>query len=168
MQMSTFRNPRVRLLLAAGVGVTAFTLAWQLYRLLSRRRRVKPAGAPAVTGPLEPIVYLNGRYLPESLAYIPATDRGRSSRVLGSEAIIRPGAAGFHFGDGVFAAIAVVDGVVELFGKHMQHLQEDADALRIKIPTIGADVVKGLVRLCVCRLPLLSLYPPAHVLTVLC
>ncbi len=64
----------------------------------------------------EPIVYLNGRYLPEREACIPVTDRG------------------FIFGDGVYEVIPVYGGRLFRLGHHLQRLERSLEGIRLENP----------------------------------
>jgi branched-chain amino acid aminotransferase len=62
------------------------------------------------------IAFLNGRYVPETEAFVPITDRG------------------FLYGDGVFETLRVSRGCPLWWSLHMGRLQRGAEVLRITLP----------------------------------
>src|SRR5579883_3116264 len=119
-----------RLLLATASVFALFASFYQLYRILSRKKKLTSQSTTRLleADRKEAVVYLDGcrvdrqrtdgrfagEYLPESQAKIPISDRG------------------FNFGDGVFAALYVKDGVIELWDKHMEHLKAGTRYRRTK------------------------------------
>jgi hypothetical protein len=76
---------------------------------------------------LYPYVYLNGAFVRTPEAMIPISDRG------------------FCFGDGIFCAMKITDGLVELWRSHLEKFQADCAYLRIVPPNISEDVVNDLI-----------------------
>ncbi|MBI3771924.1 MAG: D-amino-acid transaminase [Gammaproteobacteria bacterium] len=66
--------------------------------------------------PADRIVYLNGEFLPQSKAMVPALDRG------------------FVFGDGVYEVIPVYGGRLFRLNEHLARLQNSLDGIRIPNP----------------------------------
>jgi D-alanine transaminase len=67
------------------------------------------------------IVYLNGEFLPQSKAMVPALDRG------------------FVFGDGVYEVIPVYGGHLFRLNEHLARLQNSLDGVRIQNPLTIAE-----------------------------
>lgn len=78
---------------------------------------------------LEPIVYLNGEFLPLSEARVSVLDRG------------------FLFGDGVYEVIPVYGGVPFRIGEHIRRLHRSLDAIRLVLPTSAAELEDIVLRL---------------------
>jgi len=77
-----------------------------------------------------PIVYLNGKYLPDTEAFVPALDRG------------------FIFGDGIYEVIPVYGGRLFRLDEHLERLQNSLDGIRICNPLTSAqwaEVLQGLI-----------------------
>ena len=74
------------------------------------------------------IVYLNGKFLSELEAFIPAADRG------------------FLFGDGVFTTIKVVEGEPEFLGLHLEKWERDCKTLGIVPRRIARKVIDELIQ----------------------
>lgn len=91
-----------------------------------------PAGSMGETGtsPAAPIVFLNGRWVPEKEALIPANDRG------------------FLLGDAVFETLRLYRGAYFRFDEHYRRLVGGAAVLRIPVPSRDAvaDIARGLAR----------------------
>lgn len=64
----------------------------------------------------QPIVYLNGEYLPQDQAFVPVLDRG------------------FVFGDGVYEVIPVYGSRLFRFDEHLLRLQNSLDGIRLANP----------------------------------
>lgn len=78
----------------------------------------------------EPLVYLNGHFLPISEAHVSAMDRG------------------FIFGDGVYEVIPVFNGKLFRFEQHLQRLKRSLDAISLKIdltPPKWAAILQTLI-----------------------
>jgi 4-amino-4-deoxychorismate lyase len=73
-------------------------------------------------------VFLNGDFILESLASIPVNDRG------------------FLFGDGMFTTIRVHQGKCELFNRHMQRLQQQAEILNFDLSSLKFDWIPELIQ----------------------
>jgi len=76
--------------------------------------------------------YLNGQFLPLEECKISVMDRG------------------FLFGDGVYDAIPVIDGVLFHFDKHFERLSDSLAAIRIDLP-IDHDTLRGVLEELVTR-----------------
>lgn len=74
------------------------------------------------------IVFLEGKFIEESEASIPLTDRG------------------FLFGDGIFTTMRVFEGKVEGLKTHLIHLQSQCAAINIEYPTIKEEWLYELVK----------------------
>lgn len=74
------------------------------------------AGPRAPVVPVEPVVYLNGRYLPLSAARVPVLDRG------------------FLFGDGVYEVIPVYGGCPFRLEQHLARLDGSLAGIRLANP----------------------------------
>lgn len=72
------------------------------------------------------IVYLNGEFLPQSKAMVPALDRG------------------FVFGDGVYEVIPVYGGRLFRLNEHLARLQNSLDGVRIQNPLTIAEWTRVL------------------------
>jgi aminodeoxychorismate lyase len=69
-----------------------------------------------------PLVYLNGRFLPEDRAHVSVQDRG------------------FLYGDGLFEAVRVYDGAPFLWLEHMKRFGIGCSTLRIVPPLSGGEL----------------------------
>ena len=78
-----------------------------------------------------PIVYLNGRYLPQDQAFVPVMDRG------------------FVFGDGVYEVIPVYGGRLFRLEEHLQRLDNSLKGIRLANPHSHAEWAAILERLVV-------------------
>ena len=65
---------------------------------------------------LDPIVYLNGQFLPQSQAQVSVLDRG------------------FIYGDGIYEVIPAYHGKLFRLGEHLQRLQNSLDAIQLLNP----------------------------------
>ena len=72
-------------------------------------------------------VFLNGKFLFETQASIPVTDRG------------------FLFGDGVFTTIKVQDGLAECLQRHLERIKLHCQALNITPPIIQPANIEELI-----------------------
>jgi aminodeoxychorismate lyase len=72
--------------------------------------------------PATPLVYLNGRFIPEDRAQISVQDRG------------------FLYGDGLFEAVRVYDGVPFLWPEHMKRFGIGCSTLKIVPPLSGGEL----------------------------
>jgi branched-subunit amino acid aminotransferase/4-amino-4-deoxychorismate lyase len=68
--------------------------------------------------PEDPIVYWDSEFIPLSKALVPVSDRG------------------YSHGDGVFCALTITDGVVELWEEHFLKFSEDAQYLNLTLPNL--------------------------------
>jgi branched-chain amino acid aminotransferase len=71
----------------------------------------------------EPIVYLNGQFVPAATARVPVFDRG------------------FLYGDGLFETIRVTDGKPCRWMRHLARLERGADFLRIRVPMEAGELL---------------------------
>jgi aminodeoxychorismate lyase len=71
----------------------------------------------------EPIVYLNGEFVPAATARVPVFDRG------------------FLYGDGLFETIRVTNGKPCRWLRHLARLERGADFLRIRVPMGAGDLL---------------------------
>ena len=85
----------------------------------------------AAEGKTQTFCFVNGKFVKESSpeASVPINDRG------------------FQFGDGIFLAALVVNGVVELWNKHLDHLAADAAVLNLRAPVVKQEWIRELVKL---------------------
>lgn len=74
-------------------------------------------------------VYLNGKFLPESEAVIPVTDRG------------------FLFGDGIFTTIKVHQGAPKFLELHLKRLEEDCKAVGIRPQKVIEETIFKLIEI---------------------
>lgn len=70
----------------------------------------------------ELLVYINGKYVPESQAVISVYD------------------SGFNFGDSVFEGMRVYNGRVQALDEHIDRLYDSANAVAIEVPLSKADM----------------------------
>ena len=71
------------------------------------------------------LVFLNGQFLPEAQAVVPASDRG------------------FLLGDGLFETMRVVRGRPFRFAQHLERLARGAEFLKIKCPFTAQELEKS-------------------------
>lgn len=77
-----------------------------------------------------PIVYLNGKFLPDTEAFVPVLDRG------------------FIFGDGIYEVIPVYGGRLFRLDEHLDRLQNSLDGIRLRNPHTAAEwanILQGLI-----------------------
>ena len=74
-------------------------------------------------------VFLNGKFLPESEAYVSVLDRG------------------FIFGDGIYEVMPVYGGKLFRFNEHMARLQNSLDEIKLKNPLSTGEWQKTLTEL---------------------
>jgi D-alanine transaminase len=77
-----------------------------------------------------PIVYLNGKFLQDTEAFVPVLDRG------------------FIFGDGIYEVIPAYGGRMFRLDEHLERLQNSLDAIRIcnpLTPAQWAEMLQGLI-----------------------
>jgi len=83
------------------------------------------------TGPLlvvkESLVYVDGEWLPKSLASVSVFDHG------------------LLYGDGVFEGIRAYDGVIFRFKEHLDRLYSSAKSIRLQIPLPPEDMTSAVV-----------------------
>ena len=70
------------------------------------------------------LVFLNGRFVPETQAVVPVNDRG------------------FLYGDGLFETVRVVNGRPFRLAQHLERMMRGADFLRIKCPFMPEELEK--------------------------
>jgi aminodeoxychorismate lyase len=75
------------------------------------------------------IVFLNGKFLPETEAFVPLNDRG------------------FLLGDGLFETMRVANGKTFRFAQHLERLTRGADFLKIKPPFAPKEMEKFAAQL---------------------
>jgi len=75
----------------------------------------------------EPVVYVDGEWLPKSRASISVYDHG------------------MLYGDGVFEGIRVYDGVIFRFREHLERLYSSAKSIKLQIPFAPEDMTKAVV-----------------------
>lgn len=75
----------------------------------------------------EPVVYVDGEWLPKSRASVSVFDHG------------------LLYGDGVFEGIRVYDGVIFQFKEHRDRLYSSAKSIRLQIPLAPEDMTKAVV-----------------------
>ena len=68
------------------------------------------------------VVFLNGRFVPETQAVVPINDRG------------------FLYGDGLFETVRVFNGRAFRMAQHLERLARGADHLRIKLPFTPREI----------------------------
>lgn len=73
--------------------------------------------------------FLNGRIVPEEHAVVPITDRG------------------FRYGDGLFETIAVRNGILRWWSRHMARLQRGAELLRLTLPWSVGELHRSALEL---------------------
>lgn len=73
------------------------------------------------------IVYLDGEFLPEDQAKIPALDRG------------------FLSGDGIFTSLQVNEGTVYFLNEHISRLKQQCEVIKLICPDIQEDWAKEVV-----------------------
>jgi branched-chain amino acid aminotransferase len=75
----------------------------------------------------EPVVYVDGEWLPKSRASISVYDHG------------------MLYGDGVFEGIRVYDGVIFRFKEHLDRLYSSAKSIKLQIPLAPEDMTRAVV-----------------------
>jgi branched-chain amino acid aminotransferase len=78
-------------------------------------------------GTKEPVVYVDGEWLPKSRASISVYDHG------------------LLYGDGVFEGIRVYDGVIFQFREHLERLYSSAKSIKLVIPLSQEDMTRAVV-----------------------
>ncbi len=76
----------------------------------------------------EPVVYVDGEWLPKSRASVSVFDHG------------------LLYGDGVFEGIRVYDGVIFQFKEHLDRLYSSAKSIKLQIPLSPEDMTKVVVK----------------------
>jgi aminodeoxychorismate lyase len=77
----------------------------------------------------EMVVFLNGQFVPEAQAVVPANDRG------------------FLYGDGLFETMRVFNGRPFRMAQHLERMVRGADYLKIKLPHTPKEIQKFAVEL---------------------
>jgi branched-chain amino acid aminotransferase len=75
----------------------------------------------------EPVVYVDGEWLPKSRASVSVFDHG------------------MLYGDGVFEGIRVYNGVIFRFQEHLERLYSSAKSIKLQIPLSPEDMTKAVV-----------------------
>jgi branched-chain amino acid aminotransferase len=75
----------------------------------------------------EPVVYIDGEWLPKSRASVSVFDHG------------------LLYGDGVFEGIRVYDGVIFRFKEHLERLYSSAKSIRLPVPLAPEDMTRAVV-----------------------
>ena len=75
----------------------------------------------------EPVVYVDGEWLPKSRASVSVYDHG------------------LLYGDGVFEGIRAYSGVIFRFKEHLDRLYSSAKSIRLKIPLTPEDMTRAVV-----------------------
>ena len=75
----------------------------------------------------EPLVYVDGKWLPKSQASVSVYDHG------------------FLYGDGVFEGIRAYDGVIFRFTEHLERLYDSAKSIKLKIPLSPEGMTRAVV-----------------------
>lgn len=75
----------------------------------------------------EPVVYVNGDWVPKSRASVSVFDHG------------------LLYGDGVFEGIRVYDGVIFQFKEHLDRLYSSAKTIKLEVPLSSEEMTKAVV-----------------------
>lgn len=78
-------------------------------------------------GTKEPVVYVDGEWLPRSRASISVYDHG------------------LLYGDGVFEGIRVYDGVIFRFKEHLERLYSSAKSIKLQVPLSPEEMTRAVV-----------------------